>query len=308
MAIPSSGSLAASQVNVEIDKAERDNFFMDSAGSRELANKPVTGSTIRFSDYRNKIWKFEFTINTSSTSTYDLRPKAVAAGWNQQSRLYVTVKSGKTLEGNPALKIAGSFPNGVYLTIEKGATILGTGGTGGKGGNGAHDSGQGGSAGSAGGSAIRLGETSNQSAFDCYIYCYGTAKGGGGGGGGGAANHRKHHSGTGGCGGGGGAPYGGGGGVGYDTHYSGNKPGTEGEPATATEAGAGGYYGKPRGGGNGGLAGKNGDEGLSGASGKWYSVGYPGAGGAVGAYISGGRYAKIMYGVSGSNLVGSYVY
>lgn len=159
------------------------------------ANIPTSGQ-LRFNDFRNEDNVFYYDITTSRVNGLTLVTDApdsanvvnlATAGWNRNSRVIVTVKSGVTLLGGvdaistfmSALRIDGFYPKGIDIVIESGAIVQGYGG---KGGNGASVNSSG-TNGDSGGTAIYVGFTSSR----VRIYNYGTVRSGGGGGGGGGA-------------------------------------------------------------------------------------------------------------------------
>lgn len=82
---------------------------------------------------------FLYNISADISSSSNLRTLAIAAGWDQSSKVICTVKSGFKIytAANAAsgLTIDGSFPKGVQLNIESGAGVYGGPGFGGTGGN-----------------------------------------------------------------------------------------------------------------------------------------------------------------------------
>lgn len=211
---------------------------------------------------------FERTLTT--TSNYNARAQAVAAGWDGVLPIVVrlTVPAGVTISGDNAVIFSGSWPAGsaLFLNVDAGASILGSGGYGGGGGSGPGGGGPG-SPGSNGGTAVFTNHPLT-------INNLGKIAGGGGGGGGGAGAFTKGTSGNpdafadgGGGGGGAGSPagapggstlYGGGGGASYTSNPPGGAVATSGAGGSGGSPGAAGQPGgntPNSNGGAGGLAG-----------------------------------------------------
>lgn len=272
-----SGGLNQS-IEVELGGNGSTQISLDDPLVRGLLGKP--SGTISLSDAYGKDNSFSFTISASATNV-SLYTAAIAAGWNGNARVFVTIDNGVTIysttTGSAALIISSAFPNGVNLTNN--GKILGAGGTGGSGGS--SDAGGSGFAGGIGLSTVVATSITNN----------GIISGGGGGGGGGGGQYALDP-----C---SGAPYiygggGGGGGTGNGTGGSGgsgNQSGSSGNSGTLTAGGSGGVgAGYGYGGGNGGTGGSYGAAGSNGAAGypPIYGSAYPGgAGGAAGACVSG---------------------
>jgi len=180
MALPSSGSLSFSQINVELGRSATAQLSMNDSGVRGLFG--VASGRIGMNDGRGKSSAFVFnqTIATN-TANYDLRAAAVSAGWNQTTPLNATVTinsgvyvySGST--GSYAFVTGTTFPAGSVLSLINNGTIVGRGGDGGTGGNASTGFGGGG-----GGPALYAG-------YALRVTNNGRIAGGGGGGGGGGS-------------------------------------------------------------------------------------------------------------------------
>jgi hypothetical protein len=258
------GTTAGQSIQVELLGNGTTQMSLNDASVRTLAG--VASGTITMpTNFYGKSSTFNFTIS-SNQSNANLRTLAVAAGWDQSSKVNATVSAGvyvwSNSTGTPALTINGAWPNGV--TLNNNGYIIGQGGTGASG-NGSGYS----SAGNAGGPAISLGVNAtivNNSG--AYIA---------GGGGGGAASYIG--TGGGGAGGGnGGSNSGGGGGAG----------GAGGAIGSAGANGGGGWGGgggrilpgvgglSQLGGGAGGGGGDGDKDAVPGASAAGGSAGNPG--------------------------------
>jgi hypothetical protein len=313
MALPSSGAISLSQVNVELGLSASAQISMNDAALRTLFG--VASGAISMSQGYGKANQFAFSF--AGGTNVDLRTAALNAGWNGTSRVIATnngtINSGST--GSYALTISGSFPGGVEF-INNGL-IVGRGGNGGKGGNGvATDSGSqtgytnginnaanfpvvGSGAGPALIASVAVTITNNA-----------TIAGGGGGGGGGAAGANSYSRGVAGTGGGGG-----GGGIGVSSAGAAGgqqltqsglpSPGTAGNETSSGTGGRGGFsnlsFGFFKEGGPGGAGGGYGSNGSTG--GAWsgnpapYVQQSPAAGGASGAAIAGnGNISWVTFG------------
>lgn len=274
MALPSSGAISLSQVNVELGVSATATRSLNDSTTRTLFGVP--SGAISMSNGYGKANQFSFTISANQTNA-DLRTLAVNAGWNQSSTLVVTVNSGVYISSNststPALTIAGSFPGGVHLVNN--GTIVGMGGAGGNG-----------SfftpftpistAGAAGGLALSV-------STGVTITNYGTIAGGGGGGGGGNGA-RTGISGS-------YAYYGGGGGGGGRSSAAANSAGgtgATGDPGGAGSPGQNGGIGTVSSNGAGGASGGS-IAAAGGSGGAWGAAGGNSSktGGAGGAAVTG---------------------
>ena len=234
-------------------------------------------------------------VISATTTNYNLRSAAIAAGWNQVAPLVanVTINGGvvvgATSTGAYAFDTGTGFPAGtsLSLSISTGAYIVGAGGGGGSGGIAP----SGGAAGTANGGAGGGGGPALRAQAAIAITNSGTIGGGGGGGGGGASGRSQAGSNNwqGGAGGNGG------GGAGY----------VPGNGASLTGGGAGSAGTPPSDFNNsidaqGGSGGGGGSLGTSGASGTTVSAGSPGGGGAAGAAVTGN--ANITWNATGTRL------
>jgi hypothetical protein len=288
MALPLSGTISLSQVNVELGVLASAIRSLNDSTTRTLFNK--ASGQISLSDGYGKANEFILTISSNQTNA-NLRTLAVNAGWNQTSIVIATINSGVYVSSNstgtPALTVNGSWPGGVQL-INNGF-IVGRGGNGGNGATSTPFPGIGqpqlraGSAGEAGGLALSAGVAVS-------ISNNGTIGGGGGGGGGGGSTFGE----TGGVVGPAAAGGPGGGGIGISS--GGTTPSTEGwggqfgtaSGGTLTAAGAGLSFSGGTGGTGGGYgsSGGNGTKNTLTADTIFFSAdGYPG--GAAGAAVSG---------------------
>ena len=176
MALPSSGAISLSDVNVELGLSSTAQISLDDSAVRTLFQ--ISSGAIDMDSGHGKSNQFSFTISSNTTNA-NLATLATAAGWNGSSNLLATIDSGvyiySTSTGTPALTVSGSVPGGVSLVNN--GLIVGRGGNGGNGAN-ASTSAIAGSAGGAGGVALSV-----SSAIT--ITNNGTIGGGGGGGGGG---------------------------------------------------------------------------------------------------------------------------
>lgn len=273
-------------INIELGRSATTSSNLNESALRTLAGVP--SGTISLSNFYGKSNQFSFTLTGTNVN---LRDAAVAAGWNQSSRVVATIAAPTTISssstGTPALTVNGSFPGGVEL-INNGVIV----GRGGNGGNGGSSTTLTGAAGAGGGTALSV-----SSAIS--ITNNGTVAGGGGGGGGGGAGFasRGNNGGGGGGGGGRGVSSGGAGGGGVPA------PGTPGGAGTLAAAGTGGPGGNAAGQGIGGTGGPGGGYGSTGTAGNIAVAGnvarYGGGGaGAAGPATSGN--ANITWLVTGN--------
>ncbi len=263
MGLPISGPISATNINTELSLSATATLSLDHAGVRGLFER-ATGA-VSFSHGHGKSSSQFLTYAPAAPTQYqgDYRTLAIAAGWNQNSYVELTINAGTIIlsssSGTPAFTINGPFPNGAKL-INNGI-IMGKGGTGGYGG---------GNWGAAGGTGIRV-------TAPITIVNNGTIGGGGGGGGGGG-------NGLGPTGGGGG------GGGGYGTGGGGTSHG-----------GAGSLYAGGGGGSAHGGSGKFSSSGPGGSGGASGAVGHGGGGGQRGQGAGGGGAAGAA--VSGNGFV-----
>lgn len=284
------GTTAGQSIEIENGGNGTTQISLNDTAVRTLAggSATATGSVIIMpTNFYGKSNQFSFTVSASQTN-YCLRASAVSGGWNQSSKLVVTINSGVIISSNatgtPALKISGSFPNGI--TVTNNGTIVGMGGNAGNGGS----SGTSGGNGSGGGTALVV-----QSSVT--FNNVGVIAGGGGGGGGGSGVtigfDCGHSMSTGGGGGGGGrssnAANSSGGTQGNNSQCSGYNP-SPGGAGTYSSAGSGGSGGRCCWsghcgiyilGGNGGNGGTWGASGCIGTGGS-FGAGYNSSGGSGG--------------------------
>jgi hypothetical protein len=295
MALPSSGSISLSQVNVELGRSATASINKNESAVRTLFG--VASGAISMSQGYGKANQFAFSIASNQTNA-NLRTLAVNAGWNQSSSVVATINGGVYLSSNgtgtPGLTIDGSFPNGVSLTNN--GFIVGMGGAGGKGGGANNATPVAGAGGSGGGLALLA-------SVGVSITNNGTIAGGGGGGGGGqggthissdAKNTFYYVMGAGG---------GGGGRSSAAANSSGGAAGT----AIKTEIGFL-YPGNPGGAGTssgqgGGGAGRSEANIRSGAGGDGGGWGASGGSGGTGAFLNAGTTAGPYGGGSGGAAV-----
>lgn len=275
MALPASGPLSASQINVELGLAAGAAFSLNDAAVRSLAG--VASGTISMSNLHGKasLWTLDF--GTNNYTDVDLRAFGNNQGFNgTQKKILIRFAGiiGASSTSVPAIEI-GSWPADVQIELEiYGGQVKGRGGIGGAG---SITKGTAAQAGGVGGPAIKA-TYSVPGGLTIRLNGGSVAAGGGGGGGGG----------YGGSGGGGNA--GGTGGTGY------------GSTGAATAGTKPNYSG-----GQGGTGGGSGDTGGTGVAGRETEGGRGGkgaAGGAGGASMINSGYATKINWVAGSNYFG----
>lgn len=279
MTLPASGAISFNNINVELGVSGTTQASLGQASYRTLAG--VASGAISMSNFYGKANAFPFTISTDQTNA-NLRSLAVAAGWNQSTRVVATINSGVYISSNstgtPALTINGAFPNGV--TLNNAGFIIGMGGAGGGGFNGYGPA----YPGDAGGLALSVSVATT-------INNTGTIGGGGGGGGGGPGRYE------------------------YPTGYALTTGGGGGRSSkAANSAGGSAYYPGYAGTVSAGGASRNSSSNPSGAGGNWGSAGGSGyaappapwgnstAGGAAGGAVSGN--SNITWTATGTRLGG----
>ena len=284
MALPASGAISFSDINVELGLSATAQLSLGSPNVRTLFG--IASGAIAMGAGYGKANQFAF--NLTAGANVDLRTQAIAAGWNQSSKVVATLASGtisSSSTGSYALTISGSFPGG--LDFINNGTITGRGGNGGQGGNAnPGNQGLGATASSTNGGAA--GPALFVSTAVSITNTSGSINGGGGGGGGGnAGNYISKSSGWyEGGGGGGGGGIGGSSGGGAGSNFSGGTPANAGSAGTLTTTGTGGSRGTSAGGGQGGTGGNGGGYGSAGASASG-GAGTARTGGAAGAAIVG---------------------
>lgn len=270
MALPSSGVISLSDVNVELGLSATAQISLNDSAVRTLFG--VASGAINMQNGYGKANEFGFTI-ASNTTNANLRSLAVSAGWNESTSLVATLDSGiyisSNATGTPALTIDGSFPSGVKFVNN--GTVVGDGGNGGAGGY-AQNSPPG-AVGGGGGTAISI-------SVAVSIENNGVIAGGGGGGGGGGGSIYSVGKAYGYASGGGG-----GGGQSGLTNSSGGSGTNTGVAGTISAAGGGGYGGGY--GGSGGAGGGWGANGANGANGA--EIGGSGGGGGSGGAATSGQ-------------------
>lgn len=131
------GTTAGQSIEIENGGNGTTQISLNCAAVRTLAGTSFTtpGSTIQMpTNFYGKANAFSLVVSSNKTN-YCVRSAAVSAGWNQSSKLNVTINSGVVVSanstGNFGLYIQGSFPNGV--TLKNQGYIVGQGGNGGNG-------------------------------------------------------------------------------------------------------------------------------------------------------------------------------
>ena len=184
MTLPvSPNALSFGAISTELGLSATATRTLNDADGRTLAGAGGSGTSISISMFYGKANAFTFnqTIATNTTN-YNLKSAAIAAGWNQTTKLVatITINGGvyvySTGTGSYAFDTGSTFPAGTTLALVNNGVILGAGGGGG-GGSASNVSGGGGAgAGPAFIARQTISVTNN-----------GTIAGGGGGGGGGGS-------------------------------------------------------------------------------------------------------------------------
>lgn len=278
------GTTAGVSIEIENGGSGTSTISLNDSAVRTLAGVP-SGAITMPTNFYGKANQFNYTISSNQTN-FCMRAGAVSAGWNQSSKLAVTINSGVILSANSTgafgMYIQGSFPGGVSL--KNNGVIVGVGGNGGAG---CSLSGGGGGGAQAGpGLYIRSGIT--------ICNASGIIAGGGGGGGGGAFGYTTIYCSCGSyqC------NYGGAGGGGGRSSAVANASGGSGGTVcgrTGPAGGTGTYSGAGGGGYSGGAtanikAGDGGNWGSAGGNGGGNYVFGGGAGGGGGAATCGTGY------------------
>jgi hypothetical protein len=134
MALQTSGAIALSNIQSEFGGANPislSEYYRNGAYVPPGATGIPTSGAIDISDFYGADNQFAFNI-TSDTANADIRALAIAAGWDEATRLIANVNAGVTLYYGASL--AGSFPSGVSLINSGNITGVGGGGGGGAGG------------------------------------------------------------------------------------------------------------------------------------------------------------------------------
>lgn len=282
MTLPVSGAISFNNINVELGVSGTTQASLGQTSYRTLAG--VASGQISMSNFYGKANQFALTISSNTTNA-NLRSLAVAAGWNQSTKVVATINSGVIVSSNSTgttgLVIDGSFPGGVEL-INNGF-IIGMGGAGGRGNPTDSGTGMRGQPGASGGLAMSV-STAVTITNNNII-----GGGGGGGGGGGWGTEAQGKVGIGGGGGGGGrtGATNSAGGVGGVAGYAYGNPGGAGTSSAPGAGGTGGYHPSGVYGASGGGGGTLGGSGSAGAAGTYQPANSGGSGGGGGACLTG---------------------
>lgn len=131
MALPSTGELSLSVINVELGAASTAQRSLNDAALRTLFGIVTAGAQISLSDGRGKSSTAKLTI-AAHQKEMNLRTWAIANGWNGTSAVEITVAAGVYIWSDnvaiPAMRIDGAWPGG--LVIVNNGFIMGKGGKG----------------------------------------------------------------------------------------------------------------------------------------------------------------------------------
>lgn len=136
MTLPVSGPISLSAVNTELGYSSNSQISLNNATVRSLFNKP--SGMIAMSDGYGKSLNFIFNdIVSSDVTYYNLKAKAIAAGWDGIVPLVatVTIQPGVVISSDninyAAFYTGVGFPSGTALTLINHGYICGMGGRGG---------------------------------------------------------------------------------------------------------------------------------------------------------------------------------
>jgi len=283
------GAVTGQSIAVELNLSPTSQISLNENSVRTLAGVP-SGVITMPTNFYGKSNEYAFTIASNQLNA-DLRTLAIAAGWNQTTKLIATINASVYVYSNstatPALTVSGSFPNGV--TLINNGYIVGMGGSGGYGAGAVSPSGENGLNGGTGLSVSSATTINNASGV--------IAGGGGGGGGGGSFQEGDPPYGWAGGGGGGGQSgltNSAAGAAGTGTIYQRSRDSAAGTAGTVSAAGSGGIGAAAPFGQEAGPGGGGGSWGVNGATGGLANPSFPtqppGSGGTAGAAVSGNSF------------------